>query len=147
MTQAEVCQKLHDIVKAEIGVKEVTGPGSNPRIVVFGSYTTYKATSDAVPWCSSLANYVVDTAGFVGTHSAAARSWLDWGVVLKTPIVGCIVVFDRRDKNNPNAAHVAFCDHADISNGIIRVIGGNQKDSVSDGRYRTSRVLGYRAPV
>lgn len=91
--------------------------------------------------------FVTDTAGFKGTNSAAARSWLTWGVPLEAPILGCVVIFDRKDKTNSNAAHVAFCDHSDISNGIIRVIGGNQGDSVSVARFKTSKVLGYRSPV
>ena len=147
MTREEACSKLHEIVKKELGVAEVSGTEANPRIVEYAKHTTLKATSDEVPWCSALANFVVDSAGFKGTRSAAARSWLDFGEVLESPIVGCIVILDRKDASNPNAAHVCFCDHADISNGIIRVIGGNQGNKVSVARFPTNKVLGYRSPV
>ena len=146
MLREEMCNKIHEIAKAEIGVHEVSGSEANPRLVEYASHTTLKATSDEVAWCSAFANYCVNTAGSKGTGSAAARSWLDWGIVLEKPILGCIVVFERKDANNPNAAHVAICDHPDISNGIIRCIGGNQSDAVTVARTSVDKVLGYRSP-
>jgi len=147
MTREEACAKIHETIKAELGVREIPGFESNPRINVYASFTTLKATSDEISWCSSLINAVVYWSGFKPTRSAAARSWLDWGISLEVPIVGCIVVFERKDANNPNAAHVAVCDHADISNGIVRVVGGNQSNAVTVARYPVSKVLGYRAPL
>lgn len=146
MMREEACQKIYDVAIKELGVHETPGPTATARIILYNSHTTFKATSDEVPWCSSFANFCADIACFPGTHSAAARSWLDWGAVLDAPILGCIVVFDRHDANNPNAAHVAICDHPDISNGIIRVVGGNQSDGVSIARDPVAKVLGYRAP-
>lgn len=146
MTREEACRKIHDVAKVELGVHETPGKDATARIIVYNAHTTLKATSDEVAWCSSLANFVTDITGFTGTHSAAARSWLDWGVVLDAPILGCIVIFDRKDASNLNAAHVAICDHPDISNGVVRVIGGNQGDCVSVARYPVAKVLGYRAP-
>lgn len=147
MTRTEACAKIHDIATLELGVHETKGPEATARIVEYAKRTTLRATSDEIAWCSSFANFVVDTAGLSGTHSAAARSWLDWGAPLEAPILGCIVVFDRHDANNPNAAHVAICDHPDISNGIIRCIGGNQSDAVTIARTPVTKVLGYRAPL
>jgi len=146
MTRDEACKKIHDIATLELGVHETPGPAATARIVEYAAYTTLRATSDEIAWCSSLANYVVDNAGFKGTHSAAARSWLNWGVVLDAPILGCIVIFDRKDASNPNAAHVAICDHPDISNGVIRTIGGNVSNQVKIDRSPITKVLGYRAP-
>lgn len=149
MTREEACLKIQEVFKAELGVHETHGPEATARIIEYDKHTTLKATSDEVAWCSSLANFAADTAGFPGAHSAAARSWLEYGVVLQVPIVGCYVIFDRHDVNNPNAAHVACCDSADISNGIIRCIGGNQgpEGAVTISRYPISKVLGYRSPL
>lgn len=147
MTREEACNKIHEIAKAELGVCETPGLEATARIVEYADCTTLSANSDEVPWCSSFANWCVKQAELKGTNSAAARSWLDWGVVLNKPIVGCIVVFERKTVDNPNSAHVAICDHADISNGIIRVIGGNQGNSVSIARYPIAKVLGYRSLV
>jgi uncharacterized protein (TIGR02594 family) len=147
MNRQEACQKLHEVAVTELGVHETPGTAATARIVEYDSHTTMKATSDEVPWCSSAANFVTDTAGFPGTHSAAALSWLGWGQVLTYPILGCIVVMDRHDAMNPQAAHVTFCDSEDISNGIIRCIGGNQHDSFSVARFHVEKVLGYRSPI
>lgn len=139
----ETCKAIHAIAKKEIGVSEVFGADANERIIEYAKHTTLAATSDEVPWCSSFANFVVDISGLKGTRSAAARSWLKWGVAIDKPILGCIVVFKR---GNPPSGHIAFCDHPDISNGIIRVIGGNQENSVKVSRFPIKDVLGYRAP-
>lgn len=150
MTTAEACQRLHFVASNELGVHETPGPEATQRIMEYEKHTNRGYTgSDEEAWCSKFANFVVDTAGFTGTHSAAARSWLGWGVPIVVPVKGCIVVFDRHDAHNPNAAHVTFCDHPDISNGIIRCLGGNQGDAVKVARFDITRnkVLGYRSPA
>ena len=136
-------QKFLENVLVWVGTKEIPGAVANPDIVKFAQYTTLHATSDEVAWCSSFANYIVETSGYNGTRSAAARSWLDWGKVLDVPTPGCIVVLDRHDVNNPNAAHVTFyvCD---VDENTIQCIGGNQGDMVKPSNYPKSKVLGYR---
>lgn len=139
----EACKKLHDLARAELGVKEIPGEGNNPRIIEYAKHTTLKASADAVPWCAAFANFITDSAGFPGTGLANARSFLKWGVKLDKPVLGCVVVFKR---GKAPKGHVAFCDHEDISNGIIRCIGGNQGDAVKVSRFPVADVLGYRAP-
>jgi len=132
------------IARLEIGVKEVPGAGNNPRIIEYHAATSLKSTDDRTPWCSAFVNWCMKQAGIKGTGSAAARSWLNWGVPIATPRAGCIVVFKR---GAPPSGHVAFCDHEDISNGIIRVVNGNMSDSVTISRLSVNGVLGYRWPV
>src|ERR1035437_524043 len=97
MTRDEACQKLHDVAAAELGVHETPGPEATARIMEYDKHTTLKATDDSVPWRSSFANFVTDTAGFPGTHHANARSFLTWGVPLDVPVLGSIVVMKRGD--------------------------------------------------
>ena len=137
MTRQEACQKLHDIAAAELGVHETPGADATARILEYTKHTTLDAQSDEVPWCSAFMNFVVDTAGFTGTHSAAAMSWEDWGVALDEPILGCIVVWDH---------HVTLCDHPDISNGIVRGLGGNQSNSVKVSRFSVGDAK-FRSPL
>jgi uncharacterized protein (TIGR02594 family) len=136
-------QKYLDIAAGELGVHETTGAQATARIIEYDACTTLKATSDEVPWCSSFANWVVEMGGGKGTKSAAARSWLDWGKVTTSPQAGDIVVFDRKDKTNPHAAHVAFFVGF-IGTDFVRVIGGNQSDMVKYANYPKDKVLGYR---
>ena len=137
-------QRYLELAMDELGVHETSGSAATERIVEYAEHTTLKATSDEVAWCSSFANYIVDTAGDKGTHSAAARSWLDWGVVLSEPHCGCIVIIDRHDASNPNAAHVTFFVAEDFTTGNLQCIGGNQGDRVKMSVFPKSKVLGYR---
>ena len=136
-------QRYLELAMEELQVHETAGDAATERIIEYDKHTALKATSDEVAWCSSFANFIVDTAGDSGTHSAAARSWLDWGRVLDTPVPGCVVVIDRHDDTNPHAAHVTFftCfkdkDH-------IECIGGNQGDCVKMSVFPKTKVLGYR---
>jgi len=139
------CQKMLDIIHAERGVHETPGPAATARIIEYDKHTTLKATLDEVAWCSAAANFVADTAGFPGTHSAAARSWLEWGAPIAAPIAGCVVILDRHDSSNPNAAHATFFEK-DNGNGTIACCGGNQGDMVKSSNFPKSKVLGYRVP-
>lgn len=140
-------QKYLDIAAGEIGVHETVGAAATARILEYGACTSYDHfTSDEIPWCSAFANWVVEMAGDKGTGSAAARSWLSWGEKVDVPKAGDIVVFDRHDHANPNAAHVAFFVGF-VGTEWIRVIGGNQGDMVKYANYPVSGVLGYRRGV
>ena len=140
-------QKFLEIAMDELGVHETPGVKATERIVEYAKHTDYKAISDEVPWCSSFMCWVVDTAGYISTHSAAARSWLQWGVAKIIPTAGCIAVLERKTKDNPNSAHVtifvSFTDDPIYFWGI----GGNQGDSVKRSKFPLRDVLGFRDAV
>ena len=128
----------------ERGVSEVPGSGANPRIVEYLRSTSLggaMASSDETPWCSAFVNFCVEKAGFAGTDSAMARSWLNWGRGTHNPATGCIVVFER---GAPPSGHVAF--YVSESGGMIKVLGGNQGNKVSIQEYARGRLLGFRVP-
>ena len=123
-TQAAVKYPWLEIAIAEIGVSEVAGSGSNPRIVKYLQSTTLSgnmASSDETPWCSAFVNWCVEQAGYAGTDSAGARSWLKWGQGTDKPVAGCVVVFKR---GAPPNGHVAF--FVSMTSDSVRVLGGNQ---------------------
>jgi uncharacterized protein (TIGR02594 family) len=133
------------IALAEEGVKEFTGNGDNPRIVQFLRSTSLSQAdynNDETAWCSAFVNWCVERAGFEGTDSASARSWLNWGKKISTPRRGCIVVFSRP----PNSweGHVAF--YIGETSTHIKVFGGNQTDAVNISKYAKNRLLSYRIP-
>ncbi len=133
----------YEIAKGEVGVREIPGPEDNDRIVEYHSTTTLKATDDETSWCSSFVNWCVIQAGLKGTNSAAARSWLKWGMAVSHPIEGDIVIFKRG--NSPTAGHVGF--FVSEYNGAISVLGGNQSNKVGISAYKKDDVLGYRKPL
>jgi uncharacterized protein (TIGR02594 family) len=124
----------------EIGVKEYAGAADNPRIVEYLSSTALgseDSSNDETPWCSAFVNWCVLKAGYEGTDSAWAKSWLTWGKELDEPRRGCIAVFSRNV-----GGHVAF--FVGESSSGINVLGGNQSDAVKISTYPTTRLLGYR---
>jgi len=132
------------IAEREIGVKEVVGSGDNPRIVEYLRSTNLDAPSasqDETPWCSAFVNWCVEASGYAGTDSAWARSWLNWGKKTTAPKVGTIVVFSR----GTSSGHVAFFVSRTASQ--IKVLGGNQSNSVCIQNYPASRHLGFRDPI
>jgi len=131
-----------EIAERELGTKEIKGGEHNPRVVEYHQATSLGASDDETPWCSSFVAWVVEQAGVVGTNSAAARSWLDWGVPVDTPEPGCIVVLKRG--NSSWQGHVGF--YAGETESAVEILGGNQSDEVNLTLYPKTRVLGYRVP-
>lgn len=134
--------KWFEIAKAELGTKEVQG-GENPRIIEYHAITTLAAKEDEIPWCSAFVNWCMDRAGYLGTKSAAARSWLKWGTDIESPVPGCVVILKR---GAPPSGHVCFYVR-DVDDGRIECLGGNQSDQVKYSTYRRADVLGYRWPI
>lgn len=131
------------IARGEVGVKEVSGDAAHPRIVEYALSTHLDrvlAKSDETPWCSSFTNWCIEHAGYRGTKSAWARSWLSWGEVLKQPKRGCVVVFSR----GAGSGHVGFF-LKEVGDSVL-VLGGNQNNSVCEALYPKDRLLGYRWP-
>jgi uncharacterized protein (TIGR02594 family) len=82
-------------------------------------------------------------AGYQGTNSAWARSWLEWG---REPAdeefgPGVIVILER----GADSGHVAFLE--DWNANQVYLLGGNQGNAVSRAWFRMNRVIGYRVPA
>jgi uncharacterized protein (TIGR02594 family) len=126
----------------EIGIKEYVGAADNPRIVEYLSSTTLDSeerSNDETPWCSAFVNWCLVKAGYEGTDSAWAKSWLAWGKELDAPRRGCLTLFSRNE-----GGHVAF--FVGESSSGIDVLGGTQSNAVKISSYPKSRLLGYRIP-
>lgn len=130
------------IASAELGVTEKTGALNEPRVLEYLASTNLERSLmhlDSTPWCSAFVNWCVERAGFAGTDSASARSWLSWGRPLTLPRRGAITVLSRHD-----GGHVGFFIRRDSSR--IYLLGGNQANMVSVAGYDETRLLGYRVP-
>ena len=138
-------EKAYAIAKHELGVHE-TG-NNNPRILDYLRCVDLRESEleESTPWCSAFANFCVQKSGGRGTHNAMARSWLHWGKKLDIPTEGCIVVFERG--GNDYSGHVAFFVGYDEKKQMVKVLGGNQKDSVCYSDYFTHSILGFRTSI
>ena len=142
------------IAVAELGIAENARPGEHTqRILEYHKTTTLKATTDETPWCSSFVNWVMIQAGYRGTNSAAAKSWLNWGKPLDAPREGAITVIRKKGGTGDAATgstsgyHVAFYLASTATH--VRLLGGNQRDQVKESNYALAEydVKGYRWPA
>lgn len=140
------------IAEHEIGIQEVAGPGSNPRVVEYLKTTSLPASmaeSDDTPWCSAFVNWCMERAGIQGTGRANARSWLTWGQPLQMPRVGAVMVFSR-EQAGASAGHVSlFVRDEQMPSGktVYWCLGGNQNNRVSVNMYPAARLIGIRWPT
>ena len=143
-----------DIAIAELGVHEDSVHGQhNARIVEYHRSTTLKATDDETPWCSSFVNWVMRQSGRNGTNSAAAKSWLDWGIEVTVPVTGVVVVIKKKTPGFSQATgsssgfHVGFFVSQTPTH--VRILGGNQGNQVKHSNFALAayEVKGYRKPA
>ena len=128
--------------KKDIGLHEIAGPRHNPDIVKMWKVAKiYGFTDDETPWCAGFVSAKLEAAGVKSTRSAWARSYCNWGVRLKGPAVGAVVVFSR----GKTSGHVGFVVGKDGEDNLM-VLGGNQGDAVNIKAFSTDRVLSYRWP-
>ena len=131
------------IAFAEVGIAQYPQGQSNPRVSEYHEGTNIRGYDDKVSWCSSFVNWCLQQAGFTGTGSALARSWLEWGVPLDEPRLGCITVLYREHPDSWKG-HVGFYLRSDAER--VHLLGGNQLGAVRAHAYPLASVLGYRWP-
>lgn len=130
----------------ELGQSEISGDGSNPRIVEFLNSVNLPLpdkNDDETPWCSAFVNWCIEKSEIMGTKSAMARSWVNWANHIGVPAFGCVTVLssgqDRR------FGHVGFFVGFEDKD-KIKLLGGNQSNSVSVCCFEKNRVIAHRWP-
>lgn len=121
-------------------IKEFTGKDkNNPKIVWYHSFTTLRATDDETPWCSAFMCAAAFSAAFASTRSAAAKSWLGYGVEGNGSI-GDIAIFKRAGGHHVCFVHKAFKE----GDKTVTVLGGNQGNAVSVANYKAENLIAFR---
>lgn len=93
-------------------------------------------------WCADFMNFVLRRSGGTGTHSRAARSFLQYGKKLDSPRVGAIAIMYRK---GPNNGHVGIVRGTDGQGNPI-IVSGNHGNKVMVSTYSKERVLAYVMP-
>lgn len=132
------------VALAERGIRRHPPGSINPRIVEYNNQTNLVGYDDKISWCSSFVNWCMTHAGFRGTGSALARSWLEWGRPLERPVYGCIAILTRDDPTSWKG-HVGFYLRHDAEH--VHLFGGNQLEEVRELAYPLHEVIGYRWPA
>ena len=93
-------------------------------------------------WCADFMNFVLRSAGGKGTHSRAARSFLQYGKRLDGPRVGAIAILYRK---GPNNGHVGVVRGTDGQGNPI-LVSGNHGPTVKESIYPKAKVIAYVMP-
>jgi uncharacterized protein (TIGR02594 family) len=131
-----------DYAYEELGVKEIPGPKSNPRVEQYHDAAGGSNWKDDVPWCASFITFIMKKAGYSAPKwPAAAKSWLNFGKSAGRPVLGAIAVKSRK-----GGGHVCFVVGRDKSGDYVYCLGGNQSDAVNIKKYPTRVFLDFRIP-
>lgn len=133
-----------EIAQAYLGMNE----NNAEQVKVLSSFISRNAGLNINPattaWCAAFVDAVLGAGGSKGTGKLNARSYLAWGVPVDTPAIGDVVVLQRGSGGeNDWRGHVGFYMGTN-ADGTIRVLGGNQGDSVSEDDFKAEKVLGFR---
>lgn len=126
----------------EHGVLEAPGKDNNPHILAWakevGGWVADYYQEDSIPWCGLFMGVVAKRAGYpFNQKMLTAKEWLNWGVPVKQPMLGDVLVFGRT-----GGGHVGIYIAEDAQ--CYHVLGGNQSDSVNITRINKDRFLGAR---
>ena len=139
-----------ELAKRFEGMKEVAGQVANPQILAMLKLDAKWPEDDSVPWCAGFVNYIAWLLGLRRTRSLRARAWLNERIVAQTDAqVGfdlCILKRGHGVQPGPEVlnapGHVGF--FAGFTDKSVKILGGNQSDSVNISLYLKTRILGVR---
>ena len=130
------------VALTQFGVWEWAGKDHNPVILnYFKSIGQGWVKDDETAWCAAFVNWCLLVSGMSFTGKLNARSFLEWGTPIDSPLLGDIVILWRESRSSA-LGHVGFFIAKDRD--YIFILGGNQGDQVNITKYPISRVLGYR---
>ena len=132
------------LIKAlnDYGIREISGKQHNERVLkIWKDAKLGGIKDDETPWCSGAVSAWIERSHIKSGRTAWARNYLNYGSELDRPLLGAIVVFERG-----SGGHVGFVTGITEDKKQIRVIGGNQANTVNERMFDVDRVLGYRTP-
>lgn len=124
-----------------------TDPAYDSKGRSFDIAATYESGGygNITAWCAAFVNWCLKEAGAPHLGYATAKSWLDFGTPVAHPVYGCLTVIKPSSATGSTTGHVAF--FVERKGNSVVLLGGNQRDWVSEVPYRADKVLGYRWPT
>lgn len=133
-----------DMAKTVLGYTEGTDRAALIDYLKTGGQNLDPATR---AWCADFVNASLEKAGYSGTGSGMARSFLEWGNAVDPSNLqeGDIAVFGRGGVNS-GLGHVGFVESYDPQAGTVRVLSGNAgpQGAVNEQTYNVKDALGFR---
>ena len=138
---------LITIAIQELGIQEIEGSDSNPRILKYAEEAGFPDyTDDDIAWCSLFMNWVAHKGRMKKSGKLNARSWLNSNLGLtvdEKPEPGDIVIYWRESPRSWKGHVGIFLGYSkDLTR--IYTLGGNQNNRVSISAYTANRLLGFR---
>ncbi len=140
------------IARAELGLHEQVGPGSNPRIMAMADRVSRQPgrawvktfyASDDVPWCAlGVSDALVQAGHSIPDNPLSAGAYRMYGTKLSGPMAGAIAVKARRGGN-----HVGLVSAISVDGKHLLILGFNQGDAVREDWYLASVFDAFRAPA
>ncbi|MBB4106678.1 peptidoglycan-binding protein [Pedobacter zeae] len=130
-------EKLLQIAKKELGVREASGRNDGPRVA---AYLRYVNIGEGSPWCAAFVSWVFGQAGY----SAPRTAWSPalFPVNKRTQEVSRAVVFGIYFNQLKRIAHCGFAERRD-GDWLITIEGNTNMagSREGDGVYRKRRAL------
>jgi uncharacterized protein (TIGR02594 family) len=108
---------------------------------------TYEAEGEGriTAWCAAFVNWCLAQSGAPRRGYATAISWLDFGTPVAHPVSGCVTVVKPSKSTGSTTGHVGFFVRSEGTRVVL--LGGNQRDAVSEQGFNAGNVLGHRWPT
>jgi uncharacterized protein (TIGR02594 family) len=127
--------------RKHVGTSEIVGKQHSPAILNWLRGLRAWWQDDETPWCGVFVAHCLRVVGCPFPKAwFRARAYLDFGVKIDKPCVGCLAIFTRT-----GGGHVAFVVGYDKQRRLM-CLGGNQGNSVTIAPFDVSRVAGYVWP-
>jgi len=134
------------LARADLGIREVPGVANNPVLVKrFSSIQKligWLFNADSIPWCGAIMAWWMSQCGIkTPIGPARALAWATWGVPLKTPVPGAVMVYQRE-----GGGHVTL--YVGESATHYFCLGGNQDDAITIASFaKTRKPVAIRWPA
>ncbi len=124
------------------------GEPGNPRILevykVCGNAYTRDSSAMAYAWCAAFVSWALYTAGIPVKPSMSSQAWYNWGSEVDWRDTGKIrkwdvVIFKSKTRSG---GHIGFVQEI-TSNGVIKVLGGNQGNNAKVSNYSFNSTSQY----
>jgi uncharacterized protein (TIGR02594 family) len=143
--------KLIEAGRKYLGQREVPGPGVSAWIQKLWAdlpggkwfWTHYGEDDSKLPWCGAFMARVCKDVGLDHPKQyASAASWGAWGEKVSGPHMGAVAVLTRA-----GGGHVGIVTGVTAKGDMVRLLGGNQGDAVSEVWFPVGRITHYRKPA
>lgn len=135
------------LAESFIGSNESNAQANKTLTAFFKNFGGQKLDPAQTAWCAAFANSILAASGDAGTGRLNAKSFLAWGYEPEKPRKGDVIVLTRGSTDPADwRGHVGFFDGYN-ADGSVRVLGGNQDNSVNIKSFPRQQILGIRRSV